>query len=103
MKRDMKLVFEILVFIETTVTDLGPAHFEIAQEIGTNRSVWDNSDAEEELMLDLAYHLDLLEGGGKIVKYVREPHGDQPDETFYQLTWDGHDLLDSMRKVINIR
>ena len=103
MKRDMKLVFDILVFIETCVTDIGPAYYEIAQEIGTKRGVWDSGDAEEALLEEIVYHLDMLVGGGKISKYEREPDAEQTDETFYQLTWDGHDLLDSMRQVVNIR
>ncbi|MQA53718.1 DUF2513 domain-containing protein [Pseudomonas piscis] len=103
MKRDMKLVFDVLVFIELTDTDIGPTYFEIIQEIGTKRGVWDSGDAEEELNTCIVHHLDILVGGGLLSKYEQEPTREQSDETFYQLTWQGHDLLDAMRKVVDIR
>ncbi|PYB75893.1 DUF2513 domain-containing protein [Pseudomonas soli] len=99
MKRDMKLVFDVLVFIESTVTDCGPARIEILQELCTKRGVWDNSEAEDALVEEIMYQLHLLETGGLVVKTEMEPVGDQPDDIFYQLTWSGHDQLDSMRKV----
>lgn len=103
MKRDMKLVFEVLAFIESTATDVGPTFYEIIQDIGVKRGVWDSGEAEDDLNACIVYHLDLLAGGGLLSKYEQEPFGDQTDETFYQLTWQGHDLLDSLRDAVNLR
>ncbi|MCE0914711.1 DUF2513 domain-containing protein [Pseudomonas sp. NMI760_13] len=102
MKRDMKLVFDILQFIESTVTDCGPTRLEILQELCTKRGVWDNSDAEDVLVQEIMYQLQILEIGGFVAKEEVEPFGDQSDETYYQLSWSGHDQLDAMRKVISI-
>ncbi|MEG0244612.1 MAG: DUF2513 domain-containing protein [Pseudomonas sp.] len=97
MKRDLKLVREVLGFIEFTVNDCGPTLLEIMQEVGTNRGVWNSGEAEEDLNEQIVYQLNILETGGFVVKTETEPYCDQADEINFQLTWKGHDLLDSMR------
>ncbi|MFV7464316.1 DUF2513 domain-containing protein [Pseudomonas shirazica] len=94
----MNLVFDILTSIEATDSDLGPAFIEIAKSVCNKRRVWDSADAEERLLVEIVYHLAILESGGKVSKFEQGPYGDRPDETFYRLTWHGHDLLDSIRK-----
>lgn len=96
----MKLVFDLLVFIETTVTLEGPTHFELMQELCTARGVWESDEAEEALVEEISYQLQILETGGLVVKTEVDPIGDSPDVIYYQLTWSGHDQLDSMRKVL---
>lgn len=98
MKRDMKLVFDVLQFIECTVTDCGPTRLEVLEDLCTKRGVWDKSDAEDALVEEIMYQLQILETGGFVTKEEVDPFGEQPDETYYQLTWSGHDLLDAMRK-----
>lgn|GEM_PF-1552750 len=103
MKRDMKLVFDVLVFIESTDTDCGPTQLEILQAICVKRGVWDSGEAEEVLTEEILYQLQILESGDLVVVTEAEVYEDDSEEIYYQLTWSGHDQLDSMRQVINLR
>ncbi|WP_281212021.1 DUF2513 domain-containing protein [Pseudomonas fulva] len=98
MKRDMKLVKDVLEFIEITVTLEGPTHSELMEEVLATHGVLGSGDAEDALVEEITYQLALLELGGFLVKTEVDPIGDLPDETYYQLTWAGHDLLDSLTK-----
>jgi len=99
MKRDMKLVKEILGFIEHAGTLDGSTHSELMEEILASHGVLNSGgEAEEALVEEIAYQLGILESGGLLLRTEIEPLGDRPDETYYQLTWAGHDLLDAILK-----
>ncbi|WP_129932385.1 MULTISPECIES: DUF2513 domain-containing protein [unclassified Pseudomonas] len=98
MKRDMKLVKDVLEFIEYTVTLDGPTHSELMEEVLANHGVLGSGEAEDALLEEIIYQVAILESGGFLAKTEVEPSGDRPDEIYYQLTWAGHDLLDSINK-----
>lgn len=96
MKRDMKLVKEILGFIEQAGTLDGSTHSELMEEILATHGVLDSGgETEEALVEDITYQLGILESGGLLLRIELDPIGDRPDETYYQLTWAGHDYLDA--------
>lgn len=98
MKRNMKLVKEILGFIEHAGTLDGSTHSELMEEILATHGVLDSGgEAEEALVDDITYQLAILESGGLLLRTEIEPVGDRLDETCYQLTWAGHDYLDENR------
>ncbi|MBV4507647.1 DUF2513 domain-containing protein [Pseudomonas mosselii] len=98
MKRDMKLVKEILGLIEHTGTLDGLTHSELMEEVLATHGVLDSGgEAEEALVEDVTYQLGILESGGLLLRTEIDPIGDRPDETYYQLTWAGHDYLDESR------
>lgn len=49
MKRDNKLVFDVLAFIESTDTTYGPTLSEILQEFFSQRGVREGGDADDAL------------------------------------------------------
>lgn len=97
MKRDTKLVKDILGFIEHTETLEGPTHPELVEDVLATHGVLGSGEAEDALVEQITYQLNILESGGLLVRTEIEPSGDRPDETYYQLTWAGHDYLDANR------
>ncbi|MGA3682511.1 DUF2513 domain-containing protein [Pseudomonas graminis] len=107
MLRDLKLSFDILVYIEQTDTFFGPSFDELRAEMIVARRVAGDPAAEMDLTDSLSYHIRLLEQRGFVVSKQENEHaGRSPDDDvdestiYYQLTWLGHDYLDGSRSVV---
>lgn len=85
MKRDMDLLRELLLKLESFPKDPG--------------AIYGFEGHEPELAVDgasqdqIVYHLELLRGAGFIDSPGKPMHG----VMFRRLTWSGHDFLDSVR------
>lgn len=80
MKRDMDLIRAILLEAESASADQAVARME----------GWSDSD--------FAYNVDLMKQAGLVEAAVAKASGGIPvTARVYSLTWEGHDLLDSIR------
>jgi len=83
MKRDMDLIRKILLEVESDVHGFAPQKIEI-----------DNYTQEE-----IGYHIHLLgEAGLAEVINMTFDQSDSPSARVLNLTWDGHEFLDSSRE-----
>ncbi|EPY08221.1 hypothetical protein PAALTS15_05828 [Paenibacillus alvei TS-15] len=86
MKRDMELIRRLLLETETLSYDGGMR----SRKFGGS---WFN-DVEDDAFY---YHVKLLSEAKYIIS-ISPPHGDNSVPYFpYSLTWEGHELLDSIR------
>lgn len=89
MKRDMDLIRELLLKLEAldippgTVTPLSPYDPELAVDGFTGE--------------DIGHHLRMLVSGGFVETGGSRPFGPDGSLVFRQISWEGHDFLDSVR------
>jgi hypothetical protein len=85
MKRDMSIIRDLLLDIESEYTEGGFA-LEVTEE----------DDYTEE---EMNYHLQLMKEA-KLIKLetVLDEEEEEEELLIYGLTWDGHELLDSIRE-----
>ncbi|SNZ14094.1 Hypothetical protein SAMN05421503_2225 [Terribacillus aidingensis] len=85
MKRDMSIIRDLLLDIESEYTEGGFA-LEVTEE----------DDYTEE---EMKYHLQLMKEA-KLIKLetVLDEEEEEEELLIYGLTWDGHELLDSIRE-----
>jgi len=86
MKRDMDLIRELLLKLESLPAERGAVFHIAPDDVEVAVSGYDGDQ--------IAYHLSLIREAG----FIESP-GSQPMDgiTFSRLSWDGHDFLDAIR------
>lgn len=85
MQRNKSLAKCILEIVEDSTRLSGISYPELRTAYGKRNIVWDNGES---------YLLELLIDGG----FIRKVEGIPPVADYIQLTWAGHDLLDSLKE-----
>jgi len=84
MNRDLRLARKLLEVLVANADCDGVA---LSHFLGTHVGRHGTPTAED------LYHLKILESGG----YITRRPATQDEPALYQMTWDGHDLLESLR------
>ncbi|MDI3274865.1 hypothetical protein [Pseudomonas sp. AL03] len=85
MQRNKSLAKCILEIVEESARLSGVSYPDLRTAYGKRNVVWDNGES---------YLLDLLVEGG----FLSKVEGIPPVADYIQLTWAGHDLLDTLKR-----